>query len=275
MGRRDVFVFWRANGKFQRLPLPLPASGASACQGENIYYGSSQRQLVKYSLQKKKLLWKLKLGHDLVRPPLIQAGTIVVSPADNNVLQLSSGGSVRWWLALNSILQTDLVPMADHLAAFLLNREIKFINLRRQQATALKIQGRPAGPPLAYKNDLYFFVEAGETQKLHRVGNQYGIDVTLAPDPAQWLGATFTVSFQASNLLQPRIQCVIRDEAGQTVLMKKFGMVSRGQLVWLPLRAGIYRVRMSAEALNRNDEKEVSFQVFDPRDIMPLLNFCF
>ncbi len=270
-----LFVFWRHSGKFQQVPLPLPAVTPFACQGENIFYGSSQRLLVKYSLRRRKLIWKLKLGHDLERQPLVQAGTSVVSPADNNVLQVSGSGSVRWWLALNSILQYDLVPMADHLAAFLINREIKFIHIRRQQVTLFKIQGRPAGRPLAYKNDLYFLVAAGDKQKLQRVGNYYGMDVTVAPDQVQWLGVPFTVSFQTRNLLKPRIQCVIRDESGKTVLLKKFGLVAQGQLVWLPQRAGIYRVHVSAVALNRKDEKEFLFQVFDPRHIMLLRPFHF
>jgi hypothetical protein len=275
MSRNQLIVFWRPNGKFQLLPLPLPAAGAFICQGENIYYGSSQRLLVKYSLRKKKLVWKLKLAHELERQPFYADGTIVASTADNNVLQLSNSGSVRWWLALNSILQYNLVPMADNLAAFLLNHEIKFINLRRRQVTVFKINGRPAGMPLAYKNDLYFIVADGGTQKLQRVGNKYGIDMTLTPEPAQWLGVPCTVSFQTSNLLKPRIQCLIRSEDGQTVLLKKFAMVNRGQLVWLPQQAGIYRVQVSAVALNRKEEKEVSIQVFDQRKLILLLNFPF
>jgi hypothetical protein len=275
MSGRQLIVFWRQSGKFQLLPLPLPASGPFACQGENIFYGSSQRQLVKYSLRNKKLVWKLKLGHDLERQPLVHAGAIVVSTEDNNVLQLSGSGNVRWWMGLNSILQYDLVPMTDHLAAFLLNREIKFITIRRQQATAFKIRGRPSGLPLAYKNDLYFFISAGETQKLQRVGNRYGLEVTLAPEPGQWLGMPCTVSFQTSNLLEPRSQCVIRDEAGKIVLTKEFGVADRGHLVWLPVQAGIYRVQVRAAALNRHEEKEFDFYVFDPRSIIPMVAFCF
>ncbi|MBN2400070.1 MAG: PQQ-binding-like beta-propeller repeat protein [Candidatus Aminicenantes bacterium] len=275
MSRGHFFVFWRHNGKFQQVPLPLPAVSPFACQGGNIFYGSRQRQLVKYSLRRRKLIWKLKLGHDLVRQPLVQAGTIVVSPADNNVLLVSGSGNIRWWLALNSIMQSDLVPLVDHLAAFLINHEIKFIHIRSQQVTPFKIQGRPAGMPLAYKNDLYFLVAAGEKQKLQRVGNQYGLEVTVAPGQAQWLGVPVTVSFRSSNLLKPLIQCVIRDQSGKTVLLKKFGLAAQGQLVWLPQRAGIYQVHVSAVALNRKDEKEVSFQVFDPRPIMSIWPFHF
>jgi hypothetical protein len=275
MSSRQLFSFWKASGKFQLLPLPLEAATEFLCQGEYIFYGSNQRQLVKYSLRKNKLVWKLKLGQNLERQPFISSGTIVVSPADNNVMQLNRRGSVRWWLALNSILQFNLVPMADNLAAFLLSQEIKFINLRRRQITVFKINGSPAGMPLAYNHDLYFFLTAGKMQKLQRVGNQYNSEVTLAPDKAKWLGTSIMFSILIPNLLKPRLHAVIIDDAGRTVLTKDFEMANQATLVWIPTQAGIYRMQVSAVALNRNEEKEISFQVFDPQKIIPEFHFHF
>ena len=268
MGRRQLFIFWVQSGKFQPLTLPQPAGGSFVYLGESIYYGSNARQLVKYSLRRNKPAWKVTLGHDLKRQPLLQSGTVVVSPEDNSVLQLNRRGSVRWWLAFDSTLQQSLVPLADQLAAFLLNNEIEFIDIRRRQATRFKISGRPAGMPLAYKNELYFFVAAGETQTLQRVGNRYGIDVELAPSQVLLPLAPVTFSLRTSNLLRPRIQCVIRAESGQTLLEKKFATTDRAQLVWLPPQAGIYRLQASAVAQNRSEEKEVVFLVFDPRCII-------
>jgi hypothetical protein len=275
MSSRQLFIFWKLNGNFQILPLSVAAAAEFLYHGEHIYYGSSQRQLVKYSLRKNKISWKLKLGNNLERQPFISAGAIVVNPAGNNVVQLNGRGSVRWWLALNSIPQFNLVPMADHLAAFLVNHEIKFINLRRQQVTVFKINGHPAGMPLAYKQDLYFFLTAGKTQKLQRVGNQYGIDMTLAPDKTRLLGVPITFSVLTRNLLNPRLHCVILDEAGQKIFVKNIAMAYRASLVWIPTQAGIYRLQVSATALNRNEEKEISFQVFDPQKIIPGFYFHF
>jgi hypothetical protein len=162
--------------------------------------------------------------------------------------------------------------MSDHLAAFLLNRDVVFIHDLRQQVTVFKIQGRPAGTPLACGDHLYFMVQGnGSVKKLQRLGNHYGIELTVTPGPAQWLGIPLTVSFRTHNLLSPRSQCVIQDESGQTLLLKKFKTAGRGSLVWLPKRTGTYRLRVSAAALNRDEGAEVSLQVFDPRAIIPLL----
>ncbi|MCX6558109.1 MAG: hypothetical protein NTW95_11900 [Candidatus Aminicenantes bacterium] len=234
--------------------------------GENLVVHSRQEPagLFRWPAVEKKFF---KLGQNLERQPFISGGAIIIAPADNNVLRVSNSGSVRWWLALHSIPQFDLLPMADHLAAFLMNQEIKFINLRRQQETVFKINGRPTGMPLAYQHDLYFFLAAEKMQKLQRVGNQVGIELTLTPDKALLLGNPITFSILTNNLLKPRLLATIRDEAGQTVLTKKIELAKSALLVWIPVQAGIYRMHVSAAALNRIEEKEISFQVFDPREI--------
>jgi len=273
MSSSHLFVFRQRDGKFQPLPLPVEAAAGFLCQGEFIYFGSSQRQLVKYSWRENKSAWKLRLGQNLERQPFISGNAIVIAPADNNVLRVNGRGSVRWWLALHSIPQFDLLPMADHVAAFLLNGEITFIDFRRRGETVLKMNGRPTGMPLVYQHDLYFFLATEETQRLQRVGNRYGLELTMDPERTLWLGEPATFSILAHNLLGPRLRADIRDAEGQTVLAKDFGVADRAALVWIPGRAGMYRLQASAAALNRNDEKELSFQVFDPREIF--LNWYF
>jgi hypothetical protein len=267
MSDRHLFVFRKRDGKFQQLPLPVEAAAGFLCQGEYIYYGSRQRQLVKYSWLENRLAWKLKLGQNLERQPFIAGGAIIIAPADNNVLGVNSRGSVRWWLALHSIPQFDLQPMADHFAAFLLNGEITFIDFRRRGETILKMNGRPSGAPLAYGHDLYFFLAAEAEQKLQRVGNRYGLELAMDPERALWLGETARFSILVHNLLGPKLRVVISDARGQALLAKDFGAVERAEPVWMPPSAGEYRLQASAAAHNRDDERELSFQVFDPREI--------
>jgi hypothetical protein len=267
MSDRHLFVFRKRDGKFQPLPLPLEAAAGFLCQGEFIYYGSRQRQLVKYSWPENRLAWKLKLGQNLEQQPFISGNAIIIAPADNNVLRVSNSGSVRWWLALRSIPQFDLLPMADHLAAFLLNGEISFIDFRRRGETVFRMNGRPAGMPLAYGHDLYFFLAAGEEQRLQRVGSRYGLELTMDPERALWLGEAIRFYILLHNLLGPKLRVVISDAEGQALLAKDFGAAERAELVWMPPRAGVYRLQASAAAHNRGDEKELSFQVFDAREI--------
>jgi len=157
--------------------------------------------------------------------------------------------------------------MAEHLAAFLLNGEITFIDFRRRGETVLKMADRPAGMPLAYGHDLYFFLAADARQKLQRVGNRYGLELTMDPERALWLGEAVRFSILVHNLLGPKLRVVISAADGQALLTRDFGAVERAEPVWIPPRPGTYRLQASAAAHNRSDEKELSFQVFDPREI--------
>ena len=174
--------------------------------GEHIYYGSSERYLVKYSSEKKRLSWKLKLGQVLARRPFAFAGSIIASPADNNVLQVNEQGSLLWWQALRSTMSFDLLPMTENLAAVLLNREIKFIDPRRKQVTVFQGTARPLGPPLAFGGDLYFMTrDKDQACRLLRVGNRYGVDIALEPAPVHWVGQSLRFSVQPQHLLEPRL----------------------------------------------------------------------
>jgi len=269
LSRERLITFWRKNGEFRQAPLPDPAASASYCDGRHVYYGSSQRQLVKFSLSQKRVLWKMKLGQVLERRPFAFAGSIVANPADNNVLQVNGRGSVRWWLALQSTLRFDLVPMNDYLAAMLLNREIKFIDPVRKLVTVFKSSGNPISRPLAFGRDLYFMLQEGPTVKLQRVGNHYGIDVKLDPDKVQWMGQSIRFSIHSRNLLKPVFDLLICDREGKTVLRKNAEKTEPLQLVWIPDRAGNFTFKVTASGLNRKAEAEVSFQVMDPRKMVP------
>ncbi len=263
LGREHVVTFWKTSGKFQRLALPLPAVSAFFCDGEYIYYGDSQRHLVKFSLAGKRPVWKLSLGQPLERQPFAFAGSIVANPADNNVLQVNGRGSVRWWLPLQSTMRFDLVPMNENLAAVLLNRDIKFIDLGRKQVTVFKSRGTPVGKPLALGQDLYFMLQEEKTCKLQRVGNYYGIDVEMDPAKVKWLGQSIRFSIQAPNLREPHFDLRITDRGGQTLVNKSEEAAGRLQWAWIPAKAGNYTLKVTAAGTNRKAEAEFAFQVLD------------
>ena len=268
LNSEQLLIFRKKNGEFQQAPLPIPAASALFCDGEYIYYGSSQRQLVKFSLPLKSLVWKMKLGQTLERQPFIFAGTIVANPADNNVLQVNGRGSVRWWLALQSTMRFDLVPMTDHLAAVLLNRDIKFIDLGQKQVTVFKSRGNPVSKPLAFRHDLYFMLQEENTCKLQRVGNHYGIEVELDPAQAKWTGRSIRFSIRSRNLLKPSFDLLISDREGRPVLSKRLGTAEPVQLAWIPLQPGTFTIKVTATGLNRKADAEVSFQVLDPQKMV-------
>jgi hypothetical protein len=269
LGREHLFTFWKTTGQFTTLTLPQPAASPFFQDGKNIYYGSARRFLVKLSLDDNRLAWKLKLGQVLERQPFAFAGSIVAGTADQNFLQVNERGSILWWQVLGSTMNFDLVPMSDHLAAFLLNGEVKFIDPRHQQVSEFKSQGHPFGPPLAFAHDLYFMIQEGPALKLQRLGNRYGIDIDLEPAAVRWLGQSVRFALQPCNLLEPAWDCVIRDAAGEQVFSKSMKMAERYSLAWVPLQPGKYCIRVQVRALNRNEESTIFVQILDPQHPLP------
>jgi hypothetical protein len=277
MGRNRLFVFWIKGRRFESLPLPRPAASPFLCDGEAIFYGSRQRSLVKFPLQGDRSGWELRLGQVLNRQPLSFAGTIVASPNDQNVLQVNRRGTILWWQALGSTLNHDLLPMSGHLAAVLLNREIRFFDPRRRQATGSRISGRPVGAPLAFRGSLFFMTQDGQAHRLQRLGSRFGIQIELEPASVRWVNRSlrFTLSFY--NLPAPSWECVIRDAEGRQVFQKSMaeaGPVKAGQfgpvvLAWVPLQAGTYTIRVRVVSLGRDWQGEAPVKVLDPLQVAP------
>jgi hypothetical protein len=275
LSQESLFIFWKKDRKFQQLALPLPAASPFYCDGEHMYYGSSQRYLVKYSTRKEWLVWKLQLGQVLERRPFAFAGAIVANPQDNNVLFLNERGSLIWWLALQSTVHFDLLPMSENLAAVLLNRDIKFINFSQKKVVVLKSPSQPASRPLVLGHDLYFMQRDGERLVLQRLGNQYGVALELEPSLIRWPGQSVRFSIQPLNLLEPSWECVIRDAQGLSVFSKTMKTSARTQLAWIPLQPGKYTIQVAARALQRNEKNEATFEVLEPRKIVPEIYWHF
>jgi hypothetical protein len=269
-GRNRLYTFWRKTGTFESAPLPQPAASPFYCDGPHVYYGSSERFLVKYSLAKKRLVWKVELGQPMERRPLPFAGAIMASSADHNVLQVNPRGSILWWQALGSTVSFDLLPMDENLAAVLLNHEIKFIDPRRRQVTVFPGMARPFGPPLVFAHYLYYMAQDGEqAYRLLRVGNRFGVDIELEPSPVNWVGRSLRFALQPQHLIEPRWECVILDAQGRAAFSKSMEGGERVSLVWVPLQPGKYLIRVRAKTLNRETLSETPVQVFDPLQVVP------
>ncbi len=262
-------TFWKKSGRFESETLPQPASSPFLFSAGHLYYGAGERYLVKYSLEEKRLVWKLKLGQVLKRPPLEFAGAIVASPEDRNLLQVNRSGSILWWQGLGSALSFDLLPMSDNLAAVLLNREIKFVDPRRRQVTPFQGAARPLGPPLAWRGDLYFLACEEGSCRLLRLGNRYGVDIELEPAPVRWAGSSLRFTVSTRNLIDPSWVCEIFDAQERRVFNRSVEGEDSAPLVWVPALAGTYLIRVQARGANRDAQSEMPLQVLDAQQLAP------
>ncbi|MCU0276211.1 MAG: hypothetical protein MUF02_05050 [Acidobacteria bacterium] len=272
LGRKRLFIFWKQARRFESRLLPQPAASPFLCVGESIYFGTTRRSLVKFPLQRGGAQWELKLGQVLERQPLAFAGTIVACANDQNVLQVNRRGTVLWWQALGSTMSRDLLPMSRHLAAVLLNREIRFLDPTLQKVTVFKSSGHALGAPLVFHGDLWFMAHDGKTCRLQRIGSRFGCEIELEPAAVRWLNRSLRFTLHFHNLPAPSWECVIRDVAGReafrrsSVAAGRYGPVT---LAWVPLQAGAYTIHLRVRSKGREWESAAPVQVLDPLRVAP------
>ena len=120
------------------------------------------------------------------------------------------------------------------------------------------------------RRDLYYLArEEGQAYRLLRVGNRYGVDVELEPGLVHWVGTSLRFSVQTRHLLDPLWECEIVDAQGRPVFISSMTGAEKAALVWVPLQAGKYLIRVRAKALNRDALGEVPLQVLDPLQVIP------
>jgi hypothetical protein len=270
LGRERLFVFRKQDRRFTSLPLPRPAASPFLCAGESIYYGTTRRTLVKLALPLGRIEWELPLGQLLQRQPLAFAGSVVACPDDQNLLQVNRRGSILWWQALGSTMSSDLRALDGHLAALLLNREVRFIDPRRRRVETLKSSGRAAAGPLAYRGSLWFMVRDGQTYRLQRLGSRYGVVIELEPAPLRWLKRSLRFTLTFANLPEPAWECVVRDEGGAEVFRQAMD-ASPGPvtLAWVPQRAGKFVIHVRVRSRGREWQSEAPVEVLDPLRLVP------
>lgn len=270
LGQNRLFVWEKSGRRFRSWPLPAPAASPGLWTGGALYYGSGRRTLVKLAGDWARAEWEMPLGQPLERQPLAFAGGVAASPADHTVLLVNRRGSLLWWQALGSALEYDLLPMAENLAAVLLNRRIRFVDPGRRRTSDFADAPRLLGPPLALGGALYYLAGDGENVRLLRLGNRYGVDVEPEPAAAYWVGRSLRFAVRAHNLVAPRWECSVLDAQGNPVFQRRLPRGETAELAWVPQRPGAYRIRARALGQNREAAGEATVHVHDPLQAAPL-----
>lgn len=251
-----------------------PASGFLYDRGD-IYYGSSSRLLIRFSLGKKKAVWKLKLGGLLIDPPLKLARHICILPLDQNAYFVNFSGTVSWWTQLDSIRQYPPVAMSENLAVFLMNGEVKFLNPRKKIVCSLKLVSRALGCAVSGGGYVYFLA-AGESDgetAIARVGNRIAIDIAIESPPPRFAGQLLVFSLFPRNLIKPACKVQILDGAGNLIQEKGFAVGQNPRILWIPEKSGDYLLKAEARGGNAVRQNQLKVTIIDWNEI--LRNFYF
>jgi len=154
-----------------------------------------------------------------------------------------------------------------------MNGAVKFLNPRSKTVNTYKLVSRVLGEPAFGGRYVYFFVggeAAGETRMV-RVGNRFGIDITVEPQPPRFSGRSVTFSFFPRNLIRPVCAIKLFDSSGILVLEKKITGEQRPQILWIPPKSGDYLLKVEARGSSGADaifQNELPVKIIDWNEVL-------
>ena len=262
-----VRQYFPDTGKLKEFHLPEKTAGGFLFDQGFIYVGTVTRQLLKFSLAEKKVIWRLKLGANLFSPPLATPGRIGIVPRDNTLVLVSVPGTVRWWTKLDSYPLFPPLAMKDNLALFLLNQEIRFINPLTQAMRSWRLKGPLLCAPVYCRQQVYVARqgEAENTFQVVRIGNRFAVDVDIDAGLAPQVGRSVRFDFKTTNLIEPQLLVRVVDLSGTSLLTRELSPPGPSSfLLWMPEKPGEFRIEVLARGLNRSAQTSRRFMVAEP-----------
>lgn len=230
----------------------LPASGFLLWD-EHIYYGSINRELIKFALKTRKVKWRIKLAITLKVKPQQMGKFIVFSPEDNNIFFFNRNGTLHWWEKLDATRMLPPIIMRENVAVFLLNGNLKFFNPKTRKVQELNLKTSLDSNPVYLEDYLYYLSHKKnkKVQKISRVGNIYHVKVKTNPKHVKPMGQFIQFNLKPINLVNPILEVKILDQADLAVFQKTFKHDDILSFIWIPKAAGIYKLVLEIKAKNK------------------------
>jgi hypothetical protein len=218
-----------------------------------IYYGSTGRELIKLSVKTRKIKWKIKLAMPLKTRPQKMGKLIVFSPEDNNIFFFNRNGTLRWWEKLETTRMLPPIIMKENVAVFLLNKQIKFFNPKTKIVNKFSFKSSLDSNPVYMDSYLYFLTHKKnkKIQRITRLGNLYQVNIKADPEHIKPLGQSIQFNLKPVNLIKPVLEINILDQKEQPVFTKTLKHTDIMSFVWIPKKAGKYKMKLNVVAKNR------------------------
>lgn len=265
-----VYIYYIGSGNSEKIALKYKANSPFLLDRGRIYYGSTDRYLIGFSIWAKKLRWKFRIADNLSSRPRKIGPYIVVIPEDNNIYFFNRRGSLYWWEKLDSSLLIDPLPLQENAAVFLWDNSVKFFNYKEKSVITHHIgSGRMAYSNAVKAGEYLYLLTSNEEEermekdeRLVKIGNHYGVKINSNPSEVMSIGKSIKFDLQESNLIDPEYDVSIvrlgREEDGDTdqprvVFEKKLTKYDDPVFVWVPEEPTRYRVVVKINAKNKQN----------------------
>ena len=280
---RYLYIYDRTRDVVERIELARLAASGFLLDGDMIYYGSEQRELVRFSLKSRKTSWALKLADVLNVTPKKIGEYVAIMPEDNNIYFFNKNGTLYWWEKLNSPWLLEPVVMKENVAVFLWDKNIKFFNYKKKQVTTYHLNRKVKTNPVYIDDYIYVVTEdnVGEGREedegpypshLSKIGNHYGVEIFTEPKYVKPRGKSVRFNLKPINLVKPQFKIkIVKNRPGNEppVFDKIIAPNDKLNFVWIPAEAVEYRLIIEVEAENKTGlTVEENFTPVDVQEIL-------
>ena len=280
---RYLYIYDRTRDVVERIELARLASSGFLLEGNEIYYGSEQRELVKFSLKSRKTSWAFKLAEVLKAAPKKIGQYVAIIPGDNNIYFFNKNGTQYWWEKLNSTWLLEPVVMKENVVVFLWDKNIKFFNYKKKQVSTYPLNRRVKTNPVYIDDYIYVVTEdkagdSGEEDEgpypahLSKIGNHYGIEILADPKYVKPMGKSVRFNLRPINLVEPQFKIkIVKNQPGNEtpVFDKTISSNEKLNFIWIPAEAVEYRLIIEVTAKNKTGlTVEETFSAVDIQEIL-------
>lgn len=272
---RDLYVFNKTRNSIETIKLASKAASGFLFDNGDMYYGSQNRELVKFSLADRKVQWRFKLADQLKIEPRKAGPYIVITPEDQNIYFFNKRGTLYWWEKLDSTRLLPPVIMKENAAVFLWNKTIKYFDYKHKSSYIYPLDKVVFSNALHIDGYLYVIAETGDQNQeqplkaITKIGNNFGVVIQTDPQNIIPMGRSIKFNLERFNLIKPELKVNILDTENKSVFEKKISYKDEPSFIWIPSQAMLYKLVVEINAENKKGLIiEHPFEVIDVEKLL-------
>jgi hypothetical protein len=273
----NLYVYKKRQNSIEIIDLKYKPTSDFLMDGNYIYYGAKNRNLIKFSLTSNKVKWKFRIAEQLKLRPQKVGPYIAITPEDNNIYFFNKRGTLYWWEKLDSSRLLPPVAMGENMAVFLWDKTFKFFNYKKKQVVSYPFD-KASYSNILYIDNYLYLVSQEETDEdryeqppksITKIGNNFGVAIRTKPQHVLPLGKSIKFNLIKFNLIKPELKIKILNPAGKSLFDKTVSHKENPSFVWIPNKAVEYKLVIEINAKNKKDLRiEETFFVTDVEKIL-------
>ncbi len=233
---------------------------------DNIFYGDKERNLVNFSLNKNKIIWKYKFQKLLIIKPVLYEGIVIVNPEDNNTYFITPRGGLKHWYRSDYSHRFNPILMKEHLAVFQRVEEgtsINFYGIKKHSISNFRDKSLVLKLPPVYSDGNLFSIGSEKDDpdlKLIKIGNKFGSEIKADPEENHETGKSIKFLIRPVNIIEPEITAEILNEKKEKIFSKIFQNALLSSFIWVPDTGGKFILNVitkDEKGVIRTDTKDL------------------